>query len=148
MLIIFKKFHENRTKTVDFEILVNFWMCLLFFDSDYTLCFLLQQKSQELLNFSVWIGIILYPTSCPIILDEAKMVHTYMKLCIDMHTSTIMYVQINVTDKDGRNNDCDDTWIIIIILRGHPNAVASDDLRSSSHYNHYFCQPPSYSIWV
>ena len=101
----------------------------------------LQQKSQELLNFTVWIGIILYSTSCPIILDEAKMVHTYMKLCIDMHTSTIMYVQINVTDKDGRNNDCDDTWIIIIILRGHPNAVASDDLRSSSHYNHYFCQP-------
>ena len=108
----------------------------------------MQQKSQELLNFSVWIGIILYPTSCPIILDEAKMVHTYMKLCIDMHTSTIMYVQINVTDKDGRNNDCDDTWIIIIILRGHPNAVASDDLRSSSHYNHYFCQPYLLSYWA
>ena len=30
-MIIFTKFHKDRTKNVDFLLMVNFWMCLFFF---------------------------------------------------------------------------------------------------------------------
>ena len=33
---IFTKFHENRTKIVDFLLVANFWTCLGFLDSDFT----------------------------------------------------------------------------------------------------------------
>ena len=35
-VIIFPKFHENSTKIVDFLLMDNFWMCLVFFDLDFT----------------------------------------------------------------------------------------------------------------
>ena len=38
-MIIFKKFHEDRTKTVDFSLIANFRMCLIFYDSDFSFSF-------------------------------------------------------------------------------------------------------------
>ena len=32
----FTKFHENRTKIVDFLSMANFWECAIFFYSDFT----------------------------------------------------------------------------------------------------------------
>ena len=32
----FTKFYEDMTKNVDFSSMANFWMCLVFFSSDFT----------------------------------------------------------------------------------------------------------------
>ena len=34
-LIIFTEFHKDRTKSVDFLIRANFWMCAVFYSSDF-----------------------------------------------------------------------------------------------------------------
>ena len=34
-VIIFVKFHEDRTKNVDFLLLANFLMCLVFYSPDF-----------------------------------------------------------------------------------------------------------------
>ena len=34
--MIFLKFHEDRTKIVDFLLMANFWTCLVFISSDFS----------------------------------------------------------------------------------------------------------------
>lgn len=36
-IITFTKFHENRTKNVNFLLIANLWMCLVFFDPVFNL---------------------------------------------------------------------------------------------------------------
>ena len=33
--LLFAKFHEDRTKIVDFSLMANFWKCAVFFSSDF-----------------------------------------------------------------------------------------------------------------